>query len=86
MDILKFEEAKVLKDKIEVFKQRIQTLEESMKACRIGAIIEYTLPGEFRRKGEFHLHDQESLLLIIDKEYKSLKIYVEELEREFENL
>jgi hypothetical protein len=86
MELEKFEQAKKVKERLDILEIQKTKLERALKSCSLGATIIYSTGGEFRNKGEVSLWNKEFIKEMISKELERLNgeiIYVKE---EFNNL
>ena len=86
MELEKFEQAKKVKERLDILEIQKTKLERALKSCSLGATIIYSTGGEFRNKGEVSIWNKELIKEMISKEIDRLNgeiIYVKE---EFNNL
>lgn len=86
MELEKFEQAKKVKERLDILEIEKTKLQLALKSCSLGATIIYSTGGEFRNKGEVSLWNKEFIKEMISKELERLNgeiIYVKE---EFNNL
>jgi hypothetical protein len=86
MELEKFEQAKKVKERLDILEIQKTKLERALKSCSLGATIIYSTGGEFRNKGEVSLWNKEFIKEMISKELERLKEEMESIEKEFENI
>ena len=86
MELEKFEQAKKVKERLDILEIQKTKLERALKSCSLGATIIYSTGGEFRNKGEVSLWNKQIIKEMISKELERLKEEMESIEKEFENI
>jgi len=86
MELEKFEQAKKVKERLDILEIQKTKLERALKSCSLGATIIYSTGGEFRNKGEVSLWNKEFIKEMISKELERLKEEMGSIEKEFENI
>ena len=86
MELEKFEQAKKVKERLDILEIQKTKLERALKSCSLGATIIYSTGGEFRNKGEVSLWNKEFIKEMISKELKILNSHIEIVKEEFENI
>ena len=86
MELEKFEQAKKVKERLDILEIQKTKLERALKSCSLGATIIYSTGGEFRNKGEVSLWNKEFIKEMISKELERLKEEMVSIEKEFENI
>ena len=86
MELEKFEQAKKVKERLDILEIQKTKLERALKSCSLGATIIYSTGGEFRNKGEVSIWNKEFIKEMISKELERLKEEMVSIEKEFENI
>lgn len=86
MELEKFEQAKKVKDRLDILEIQKSKLERALKSCSLGATIVYSTGGEFRNKGEVSLWNKEFIKEMISKELERLSEEMDSIKKEFENI
>jgi hypothetical protein len=86
MELEKFEQAKKVKERLDILEIQKSKLERALKSCSLGATIIYSTGGEFRNKGEVSIWNKEFIKEMISKELERLKEEMESIKKEFDNI
>jgi hypothetical protein len=86
MELEKFEQAKKVKERLDILEIQKTKLERALKSCSLGATIIYSTGGEFRNKGEVSFWNKEFIKEMISKELERLKEEMESIKKEFDNI
>jgi hypothetical protein len=86
MELEKFEQAKKVKERLDILEIQKSKLQRALKSCSLGATIIYSTGGEFRNKGEVSLWNKEFIKEMISKELERLTEEMNSIKKEFENI
>jgi hypothetical protein len=86
MELEKFEQAKKVKERLDILEIQKTKLLSALKSCSLGATIIYSTGGEFRNKGEVSIWNKELIKEMISKEIDRLDGEIIYIKEEFNNL
>ncbi len=86
MEVEKFEQAKKIKENLERLKIRKYKLESAPNSFSLSVKIEFVHSGNFKRKDELWLSDENVTREMISKELEILKESINLVEEEFNKL
>jgi hypothetical protein len=86
MELEKFEQAKKVKERLDILEIQKSKMERALKSCSLGATIIYSTGGEFRNKGEVSLWNKQIIKEMISKELERLSEEMDSIKKEFENI
>jgi precorrin-6x reductase len=86
MELVKFEQAKKVKEDIDRLERQKYKLESSLKSCGLEVKIKFTHPGPFSRKDEVSFYHKEIIKEMITKELEKVNEEIELVKIEFEKL
>ncbi len=86
MEIEKFEQAKKIKENLDVLERQKRKLESAIKSCRLSVNIEYSRPGPFIRTDEVSFKNEEIIKEMISKQLEIVTKEIESVKGEFENI
>ena len=86
MELEKFEQAKKVKERLDILEIQKTKLERALKSCSLGATIIYSTGGESRRNDEVILYNKEAIKEMISKELERLKEEIGLVKEKFESI
>jgi len=86
MELEKFEQAKKVKERLDILEIQKTKLLSALKSCSLGSTIIYSTGGEFRNKGEVSIWNKELIKEMISKEIDRLDGEIIYIKEEFNNL
>jgi len=86
MEVEKFEQAKKIKENLMRLKIRKYKLESAFNSFSLSVKIEFVHSGNFKRKDELWLSDENVIREMISKELETLKENINLVEEEFNKL